>query len=128
MLAKKSVRCALHREVHRDDQMTTQVPDDFPRDTTPASLAGSTPKLAGRMIDRKFVVGQTADERYQRWDLCEDLAQQLIAIAHKDAAKFPQHTRDVTLQRVRRGIEGKGWTSVVETDWLMERLRILLGW
>lgn len=108
--------------------MTQRVPDDFFRDVTPASLSGTQPKLAGRMIDRKFVVGQTADERYQRWDLCEDLAQQLIAIAHRDEAKFPEHSHEVTLRRVRRGIEGKDWTSVVETDWLIERLRILLGW
>jgi hypothetical protein len=53
--------------------MTTTVPDDFPRDVTPASLAGKLMKLAGRLIGGKFVVGQTADERYQRCDLCEDL-------------------------------------------------------
>jgi hypothetical protein len=60
--------------------------------------------------------------------MCEDLAQQLVAKTLKDAAKYPEHPRDVTLRRMRRGIEGKGWTSVVETDWLIERLRVLLGW
>jgi hypothetical protein len=80
------------------------------------------------MIDGKFVVGLTAEERFERWSVCEDLAQQLIAIAHKDAAKFPEHSLEVTLRRVRRGIEGKRWVSVVEADWLMARLRILLGW
>jgi hypothetical protein len=113
---------------HREETLTSQVPADFPKDITPALLAGSTVKLSGRMIDGKFVVGLTAEERFERWDLCEDLAQQLIAIAHKDAAKFPQHTRDVTLRRVRRGLEGKRWVTVVEADWLMTRLRILLGW
>lgn len=108
--------------------MTLRVPDDFPRDVTPASLAGRQMKLAGRLIDGKFVVGLTAEERYERWEVCEDLAQQLVAVAHKDAAKFPQHSLEVTLRRVRRGIEGKGWLSVVEADWLMARLRILLGW
>lgn len=80
------------------------------------------------MIGGKLVIGLTAEERFERWDLCEDLAQQLVAVAHRNAGRFPEHSREVTLQRVRRGIEGKGWTSVVETDWLMERLRILLGW
>lgn len=80
------------------------------------------------MIGGKFVVGQTDDERYERWDVCEDLAQQLVLKARKDAAKFPQHSREVTLRRMRRAIEGKGWTTVVETDWLVERLRVLLGW
>ncbi|MFM0480559.1 helix-turn-helix domain-containing protein [Paraburkholderia strydomiana] len=35
---------------------------------TPASLSGAQPKLAGRLINGKFVVGQTDDERYQRWE------------------------------------------------------------
>jgi hypothetical protein len=84
-------------------------------------------KFAGRLIDGKFVVGQTDEERFERWDLCEDLAQQLVAVGRKDAVKFPEHSRDVTLQRMRRAVEGKRWASVVETDWLMARLRILLG-
>ncbi|CDY74618.1 hypothetical protein BGLT_03560 [Caballeronia glathei] len=108
--------------------MNPRVPDDFPRDVTPASLSGAQPKLAGRLIEGKFVAGQTDDERYERWDVCEDLAQQLVAKARKDAAKYPQHSCEVTLQRIRRAIEVKGWISVVETDWLMERLRTLLDW
>jgi hypothetical protein len=108
--------------------MTKTVPDDFPRDVTPALLAGSTPKLSGRMINGRFVVGLTAEERHIRWDMCEDLAQQLVAKTLKDAAKFPQHSHDVTLRRMRRAIERKDWTERVETDWLMERLRVLLGW
>jgi hypothetical protein len=126
--AKKSFRRALHREVHCDDQMTTQVPDDFPWNPTPALLSGTQPKLAGRLIDGRFVVGLTAEERYIRWDMCEDLAQQLVPKTLKDAAKFPQNSRDATLKRMRRAIEGKQWTERVETDWLMERLRVLLGW
>jgi len=95
---------------------------------TPASLSGAQPKLAGRLINGKFVVGQTDDERYQRWEVCEDLAQQLVAKARKGAAKYPQHSREVTLQRMRRAIEVKGWEIVVEADWLVERLRALLHW
>jgi hypothetical protein len=111
-----------------EEKLGLQVPNDFPWDTTPASLAGAQLKLAARKIGGKVVVGLTAAERFQRWDLCEDLAQQLVAKALNDAAKYPQNSRDVTLRRIRRAIEGKGWTTVVETDWLTERLRILLDW
>jgi hypothetical protein len=104
------------------------VPDDFPRDVTPASLPGAQPKLAARLIDGKFLVGQTDEERFERWDVCEDLAQQLVAKAQKDSERYPQHSREVTLQRIRRAIEGKGWVSVVEADWLVQRLRALLHW
>jgi len=113
---------------HREEALNAKVPADFPKDATPALLAGSTPKLSGRMINGQFVVGLTAEERFERWDSCEDLARQLVAKTLKDAAKFPMHPHDVTLKRMRRAIERKRWTSVVETDWLMERLRVLLGW
>jgi hypothetical protein len=108
--------------------MTKHVPEDFPRDVTPASLAGAHPKLAGRLIDGKFVVGLTEEERFERWDICEDLAQQLVGVAHKEASKYPENSRDVILERVQRGIESKRWTSAVETNWLVARLRSLLEW
>lgn len=111
-----------------DEKLHPEVPDDFPRDTTPASLAGAHAKLAVRRIGGRFIVGLTAAERFVRWYLCEDLAQQLVPKTLKDATKYPQNTCEVTLRRMRRAIEGKGWTTVVETDWLMARLQTLLGW
>jgi len=111
-----------------EETLSSQVPNEFPWETTPASLAGAQPKLAVRSIGGRFVVGLTAAERFERWDMCEDVAQQLVPKTLKDAAKYPEHSRDVTLSRIRRAIEGKRWTSVVETDWLMARLRALLGW
>ena len=113
---------------HRDERLTSQVPTNFPWDPTPALLSGTQPKLAVRSIDGRFVVGLTAEERWVRWDMCEDLAQQLVAKTRQDAAKHPQHSHEVTLNRMQRAIEGKKWTARVETDWLMERLRVLLGW
>ena len=66
--------------------MSQHVPDDFPRDVTPASLSGAQPKLAGRLIEGKLVVGLTEDERRERWDICEDLAQQLVGHFATDEA------------------------------------------
>ncbi|WP_233799805.1 DUF2442 domain-containing protein [Paraburkholderia sp. HP33-1] len=111
-----------------DEELSSLVPDDFPNETTPASLSGAQPKLAARRIAGRIVVGLTARERYERWDVCEDLARQLVPKALKDATKFPENSRDVTLRRLRRAIEGKEWTEGLETDWLIERLRALLGW
>lgn len=112
---------------HQAERLNS-VPADFPWQPIPASLSGSQPKLSGRMIDGKFVVGLTAEERWVRWDMCEDLAHQLVPKASKDAAKFPDHSHETTLQRVRRAIEARSWTEGLETDWLIERLRVLLGW
>ncbi|MFM0007199.1 DUF2442 domain-containing protein [Paraburkholderia dipogonis] len=113
---------------HRDERLTSCVPVDFPWDPTPALLSGTQPKLTGRWIDGRFVVGLTAEERFIGWDLCEDLAQQLVPKTLKDAANYPDNSRDVTLRRMRRAIANKEWTERVETDWLMQRLRALLGW
>jgi hypothetical protein len=113
---------------HRDERLSSQVPANFPWNPTPALLSGTQPKLAGRMIDGRLIVGLTAEERFIRWDMCEDLAQQLVPKTLKDALKFPQNSHEVTLRRIRRAIEGKDWTERVETDWLMARLRVLLGW
>jgi hypothetical protein len=68
------------------------------------------------------------EERLERWNLCEDLAQQLVVSARKDAAKFPNNPRDMILQRVRDGIAGEDCCTVIELDWVMARLRVLLGW
>ncbi|WP_111932054.1 hypothetical protein [Paraburkholderia bryophila] len=108
--------------------MSTSVPDDFPRDLAPAALSGAQPKLAARITDGKFVAGLTAEERAERWKVCEDLAHQLVPKTIKDATKNPDHSHDETLRRVRRAIEAKGWTERPETDWLMRRLRVLLAW
>lgn len=108
--------------------MSTPVPDDFPRDVTPASLTGAQPKLAVRKIGDRFVAGLTAEERLERWTICEDLAHQLVPKTLKDAARNPDHSHDETLRRIRRAIEGREWVSVIEADWLMARLRTLLAW
>lgn len=120
------LRDAEHFQI--DENSTSRVPDDFPWDIAPGSLAGAQPKLAGRKIGGRVVVGLTAAERFHRWDLCEDLAQQLVPKTLNDAAKYPENSRDTTLQRMRRAIEKKQWTERLETDWLMARLCVLLGW
>jgi hypothetical protein len=63
------------------------------------------------MIGGKLDIGLTAEERFKRRDVCEDFAHQPVAVAHKDEAKFPEHSRELTMRRVRQGIEGKEWTS-----------------
>jgi hypothetical protein len=105
-----------------------KVPDDFPHDVAPAALAGAQPKLAARMINGRFVVGLTEEARSERRQICEDLAQQLIVPARKDAAKYPQNSHDVVLERIRDAIAGKYWGSVVEMNWIIVRLRALLRW
>lgn len=102
------------------------VPEDFPRIAIPSVVTGVQPKIGAREIDGRYVAGQTEAERYERWDICEDLAQQLLFVAQTDQAKYPGHSREKTLQRVRISVSQKGWCSDAELDWLIGRLGKLL--
>ncbi|WP_432260833.1 hypothetical protein [Cupriavidus sp. TMH.W2] len=104
------------------------VPDDFPRHTLPAAVSGAQPKLGLRQIGGVYVAGQTAEERYERWVFCEDLAKQLLRVAQKDSAKHHHHSPVETLRRVRTSVSRKGWVSGAELDWLMLRIKALLQW
>jgi len=102
------------------------VPEDFPRITIPAVVTGVQPKIGVREIDGRYIAGQTEEERYERWDICEDLAQQLLPVARKDEAEHPENAREKTLRRVRISVSQKGWCSEDELDWLIRRLGALL--
>lgn len=102
------------------------VPADFPRITVPAVVTGAQPKIGVQEIDGRYVAGQIDEERYERWDICEDLAQQLLRVARKDETAHPGQSREMTLKRVRISVSRKGWCSEDELDWLIGRLETLL--
>jgi hypothetical protein len=104
------------------------VPEDFPRDTMPAVMPGAQPKIGVVLSGGIYIAGQSDEERHERWVICEDLANQLVAVAKKEAAAHPEHSLDHTLERVRVSVARKGWVSTEELAWLEKRLRILLGW
>ncbi|NYH18783.1 hypothetical protein [Paraburkholderia bryophila] len=108
------------------DAPAAEMPDDFPRETMAAALPGVQIKLGVRLINGQYVA-ETAEERYERWLVCEDLAQQLVAVARKDEGTHPGQTRDRTLEHVRVSVARKRWGSPAELDWLMRRLCTLLA-
>ena len=61
-----------------EDEAMDAIPADFPRDPHPASLPGSQLKFSARKIDGRYVVGLTAEELQERYEMCKDLATQLI--------------------------------------------------
>ena len=87
-------------------QTSKTIPADFPRDILPAALAGIQPNAA-RLVDGRFVAGLTEDERGERYDACEDLAQQLAAYCTRKASENPDWTRETAIERVRRGMVAK---------------------
>jgi len=100
------------------------VPPDFPRGE-PASVSGFQAKLAGRLIDGRFVEGLTEEELYARFDACADLVDQLTAYCHRKRAELPGSSLSTLLSRVRRGVMAKGWDlSTAELDWIMARVAV----
>ena len=106
---------------------TNDVPEGFPRESMPAVVPGAQPKVCARLSHGVYVAGQTDDERRERWLLCEDLANQLVSVAQKDALQYPNHTEPQTLERVRKSVPRKAWVSPGELTWLIRRLQALLG-
>ncbi|WP_458762840.1 hypothetical protein [Cupriavidus basilensis] len=106
----------------------TDIPDNFPWHTLPAAVPGAQPKLGVVFWEGTYIAGQTPEERYERWDICEDLARQLAPVARKDAIKHPEHSREQTLRRVRISVSQKGWVSEAEMNWLLRRIKTLLEW
>lgn len=103
------------------------VPDDFPHEHMPATVPGVQTKV-GVVISRGRYILQSAEERAERYEICEDLAHQLLPKARADAEKHPGHAQEETLGRVRRAVAGKAWVSPEKLQWLIERLRVLLAW
>ncbi len=104
------------------------VPDDFPQPTLPTVVRGARPKLNAALSWGVYIAGLTPEERYERWFICEDLAKQLLPVAQEDATKYPHHSPEETLGRVRVSVAHKGWVSPAELNWLVERLKSLLRW
>lgn len=109
------------------------VPDDFPREPFIASVAGSQPKLAVRSVDGGYRVGLTDEELLERYDACEDLAQQLASYCARKATENPSWTRGFNLARAREGVARKAkaglWNvSTAEQCWVMKRVQEILGW
>jgi len=101
------------------------VPDDFPR-AAPGVVAGAQRKVCVVLCkDGKYRENSSEEVRAERYEFCEDLADQLRPIALKDAE---QHSRQAVLQRVAVAVQEKAWTTGPETTWLIQRLRQLLAW
>ncbi len=107
-----------------DDEREVLVPEDFPHDPFPATLAGAQPKVTAREVDGRYVVGLTKEERRGRYLMCADLVAQLTGYTERKRIERHDLTLTELLDEVDLGIRRKGWElGQVEFDWIMARLR-----
>lgn len=108
----------------KDSRAGHAVPDDFPHDPFPTALSGTQPKLAARLIEGKYVVGLTPEERAQRYLGCLDLVDQLTAYVHKKMAQKPDLTLTAALDSLASRIPQQGWDlGWTEVVWIEKQLR-----
>lgn len=101
-----------------------EIPDTFPHDPWPAGIPGAQPKYSARLIDGRFVVGLTSEERQKRYALCLDLLGHLTTyVQHMQ----PHVLTDAYLAQLEQAIRSKGWDlSPIEITWVFDRLKAQL--
>ncbi len=111
-----------------NDKNLSDVPEDFPRGNTAAALPGSQTKYLAREINGRFVVGLTQGELRERWENCEDLAQQLAARTLRKLAEGLISDLEAFYTETEHRVKGQGWgLSNDEVIWLIRRTRALAG-
>jgi hypothetical protein len=105
-------------------------PADFPRPVHLGAVAGAQPKLLmTEYMGRYYSPGCTPPELQERWNMCEDLAEQLVAKSLESKAGKRSHMTETEIlaQYLPRLIETK-WTSEAEAKWVIRRTGELLEW
>lgn len=110
-----------------------EIPSDFPRETLVGSVPGAQPKLLVRLVNGRYVNGLTDEEWLERYECCEDLAQQCATYCTRKVAENLALTQELCLANVRKGfalkVDSGEWDfSEAEQDWVMKRARQILGW
>lgn len=107
-----------------NDEQEVSVPEDFPHNPFPASLAGAHMKVAACESDGRYVIGLSEDERRGRYLMCTDLVEQLTGYTERKRIERNDLTLTALLNEIDAGIRRKGWElGQVEFDWIMGRLR-----
>ena len=108
--------------------MSAAVPPDFPRPAPSGAVPGAQPKLLARKERGMFVAGPSVPEVRARYEVCEDLAHQLVSYSDRKHRENPQWLQAQLADKVTRSVRQKafGWgLSPAETEWVLGRLAAL---
>lgn len=111
--------------------MPTQVPADFPHTDNVAALTGVQPKLAVRLDaeSHTYTAAPTLEQLEARYELCEDLAEQLVQKCRKNrATKYAALTEPEILAALLKKLNATGWGTKAEMEWVIHRTANILGW
>lgn len=106
------------------DPAAVVVPDDFPRDLAPAALSGQQPKVAARLIDGRYVVGLTAEERLGHYLMCQDLVERLLDYHRRRLQDKLPFSVELLVEGFHHTVRTKDWpVTAPEARWIEQRLR-----
>jgi hypothetical protein len=94
----------------KSDTRYSKVPADFPRPDHLGAVAGAQPKLLLTGYQGRFYApGCTPPKVWQRWDICEDLAQQLYRKSLESKAGKRAHMSETAILEQRRATMVSSW-------------------
>ncbi len=108
------------------------VPDDFPREPTISSVAGSHPKVAVRFdnVSGLYAASGPSDEQVaERYGMCADLVAQLVAKCQANReTKYATLSEVQILERLLGQLNGTGWGTEAEMAWVIRHTATDLAW
>lgn len=107
------------------------IPDDFPRVPSIASLPGSQPKVSVRLdaTSGKYVGPSNEDAIDERYAVCIDLVEQLVAKCRRNrSTKYAELSEVQILERLLAQLLGTDWGSPSEMAWVIRKTAADLGW
>lgn len=113
------------------DTVGLEVPDDFPRDSEQASLSGVNPKVAvvRDAVSGNFRLPTATAELVARYEMCEDLASQLVAkVQANRSGKYAAFTDQEILGQLLRKLTATNWGTHAEMAWTVLQVSKQLGW
>jgi len=108
----------------------SNVPEDFPKPVHMGAIGGAQPKfLAVKFQGRYYEPGATPPEIYERWMMCNDLAEQLTEKSVESKAGKRSHMSEAEIleQYFIRLLHTK-WTSEDEARWIIKSVARKLNW
>jgi len=106
------------------------IPADFPATALLGAIGGAQAKLLLTEFKGKFYPpGTTPPERFQRWDVCEDLARQFSKKSLESKAGKRAHMSEIEiLEQYYERLLKTGWVSDAEGVWVIHRVAAMLSW
>ncbi|WP_332853646.1 hypothetical protein [Duganella sp. S19_KUP01_CR8] len=107
------------------------VPADFPRSPSIASVSGAQAKFAVRLdaVSGKYTDEPTEAEVQARYNMCLDLAEQLVAkcLANRET-KYYKLSDVQILKRLLVHLTSTRWGTKAEMQWVVRKTASGLGW